>query len=84
MKLAFLSFWGSVLLILYTYVLFPLLVLLRGLLFRKPYRRADITPRVSLIIAAHNEARTIGAKLENILALDYPRDCLEIIIASDG
>lgn len=84
MKLAFFSFWGSVLLILYTYVLFPLLVLLRGLWFRKPYRRADITPRVSLLIAAHNEAKTIGAKLENILALDYPRDCLEIIIASDG
>ena len=50
----------------------------------RPAHRADIRPRVSLIIAARNEERDIAAKLENALALDYPKDLLQIIVASDG
>jgi cellulose synthase/poly-beta-1,6-N-acetylglucosamine synthase-like glycosyltransferase len=46
-------------------------------------RVADSTPRVSVISAARNEERDIGMKLENTLALDYPGDRLEIIVASD-
>jgi cellulose synthase/poly-beta-1,6-N-acetylglucosamine synthase-like glycosyltransferase len=49
----------------------------------RPVIRADIQPRVSLIIAARNERRDIAAKLENALALDYPKDLLQIIVASD-
>lgn len=45
---------------------------------------ADPAPGVSLIICAHDEERTIGAKIENALALDHPRDRLEICVASDG
>jgi cellulose synthase/poly-beta-1,6-N-acetylglucosamine synthase-like glycosyltransferase len=37
-----------------------------------------------MIIAAHNEAASIGAKLDNILSLDYPHDRLEIVVGSDG
>ncbi len=77
-------FWGSLILIVYTYVLFPALVFARGLVWRQPYKSADITPHVSLVIAAYNEAQVIAEKLDNILALDYPRDRLEILIASDG
>jgi cellulose synthase/poly-beta-1,6-N-acetylglucosamine synthase-like glycosyltransferase len=77
-------FWGAAALIVYTYVLFPALVFVRGLLFRRPYKTAEITPHVSMIIAAHNEAASIGAKLDNILSLDYPRDRLEVVVASDG
>lgn len=77
-------FWGAGALLAYTFVLFPALVFLRGLLRRHPYQSADITPRVSLIIAAHNEASGIAARLENILSLDYPHDLLEVVIASDG
>jgi cellulose synthase/poly-beta-1,6-N-acetylglucosamine synthase-like glycosyltransferase len=77
-------FWGAAALIVYTYVLFPALVFLRGLLFRRPYKTAEITPYVSMIIAAHNEAASIGAKLDNILSLDYPHDRLEVVVASDG
>ena len=43
-----------------------------------------ITSRVSLIIAAHKETNTIGTKLNNIFPLDYPRDRLEVLNASDG
>lgn len=84
MTLLVILFWAAVAFVVYTYALFPVLVFLRGLFFRKPYRSAEITPRVSLLIAAHNEEKSIGAKLDNILALDYPSDCLEVIIASDG
>ena len=41
-------------------------------------------PSVSLIIAAHNEQEVIEAKVENALALDYPRERLELIVACDG
>jgi cellulose synthase/poly-beta-1,6-N-acetylglucosamine synthase-like glycosyltransferase len=41
-------------------------------------------PIVSLIIAAYNEEAVIKAKVENALALEYPRELLEIIVASDG
>ncbi len=77
-------FYAAMLLILYTYLLFPAIVLLRGLVCRRPYQTADISPRVSIVIVAHNEADTIAAKLENLLALDYPHDRLQIVVASDG
>lgn len=71
------------LVVLYAYVGYPLTVYVLSRLFPRPVRRADITPKVSLIIAAHNEERDIAAKLENTLALDYPTARLEIIVASD-
>lgn len=77
-------FWSAAALIVYTYLLFPALVVLRGRLQRQPYKSAEITPHVSMIIAAYNEAANIKAKLDNVLSLDYPRDCLEVIVASDG
>jgi cellulose synthase/poly-beta-1,6-N-acetylglucosamine synthase-like glycosyltransferase len=79
-----LLFWGAVALILFTYMLFPVIVFLRGRLLRRPYQAAEITPSISMIIAAHNEAAGIAAKIDNILSLDYPREQLEVIIASDG
>jgi glycosyltransferase involved in cell wall biosynthesis len=41
-------------------------------------------PAMSLIVAAHNEQSVISAKVENALALDYPRELLEVIVACDG
>jgi cellulose synthase/poly-beta-1,6-N-acetylglucosamine synthase-like glycosyltransferase len=77
-------FWAALCLIAYTYGVFPILTLLRGRLAQRPYASADSAPRMSLIIAAYNEAASIGAKVENSLALDYPREQLEIIVVSDG
>lgn len=77
-------FWFCVGLIAYTYAGFPVLLAIRALLFKRPFCAADITPRVSLVIAAHNEAASIGSKLENALTLDYPRPQFEVIVASDG
>ena len=68
----------------YTYVLFPALVLLRARLRPRPHLSAPITPPVSVIVAARNEARSIGAKLDNLLNLDYPQDRLQVVVAADG
>lgn len=77
-------FWGSLFALAYTYAVFPLIVLLRGRLRPRPHEEAPITPRVSIIVAAHNEAAVIAEKIENLRALEYPVERLEIVIASDG
>jgi cellulose synthase/poly-beta-1,6-N-acetylglucosamine synthase-like glycosyltransferase len=84
--IALILFWILVCLIVYTYVGFPLSVVLRGLLLSFPYKQEESTnrPTVSLLISAYNEAKSIAAKLDNILSLEYPRDRFDAVIASDG
>jgi glycosyltransferase involved in cell wall biosynthesis len=77
-------FWSASGVLAYTYVVFPLVVLLRAALRPRPHRTADVTPSVTMVIAARNEAASIGAKLENLLSLDYPADRLKVVVASDG
>jgi len=50
----------------------------------KPGRTGTQAPPVTLIISAYNEQSIIREKLENALAIDYPRDRLEIMVISDG
>jgi cellulose synthase/poly-beta-1,6-N-acetylglucosamine synthase-like glycosyltransferase len=77
-------FIGAVVLIAYTYAGYPAVIFLLGRAIGRPVRkRDDITPKVSIIIAAFNEERDIAAKLENTLSLDYPKNQLEIMVASD-
>ena len=76
-------FWLSVAAVGYAYVGYPLLLTLISLIRPKPVRSQDWTPSVSVIIAAYNEERDLAAKLENTLALDYPKSQLEIIVTSD-
>jgi len=73
----------SVAVVVYTYAGYPLLAFVLSRWFGRPIHRSDITPRVSVIIAAYNEERDVARKIENTLALDYPRDKLEIVVASD-
>jgi cellulose synthase/poly-beta-1,6-N-acetylglucosamine synthase-like glycosyltransferase len=79
-------FWVAVGLIVYTYIGFPLSVILRGRFWGRPYKQNEPTtpPSVSIVISAYNEAGSIGAKLDNIRSMAYPRERLEVIIASDG
>jgi cellulose synthase/poly-beta-1,6-N-acetylglucosamine synthase-like glycosyltransferase len=83
-RLARVAFWGSLGVLVYIYALYPLLLSLLRLVARRPIRVQGIEPTVCLFIAANDEAAVIGAKLENALALDYPADKLEIVVASDG
>ena len=46
--------------------------------------RDERVPRVSILVVAHNEAARIEGRIENLLALDYPRNRLEIVVGSDG
>jgi len=50
----------------------------------RPVRKRDIEPTVTFVVAAHNEDVVIKQRLSNLLALDYPRDKLEIVIVSDA
>ncbi len=76
-------FIAAMAMIAFIYAGYPALMFALSQVVRRPVRRDDITPRVSIIIAAYNEERDIEAKLINTLALDYPRDRMEIIVASD-
>lgn len=77
-------FWSAAVFLLYTFAGYPILLRVLSLLRNRPYRRAPIEPAVSVIIAAHNEGRIISRKVLNCLELAYPKDKLEIIVASDG
>ncbi len=69
----------------YTWVGYPLL--LKLLLLRKPVSEPAPPaqwPMVSAITTVYNEEEVIGRKLDNLLALEYPKDCLQILIVSDG
>jgi glycosyltransferase involved in cell wall biosynthesis len=76
-------FWTAVAGLVYSYALFPALVLLRGGLRRRPHAEADISPSVTVIVPAHNEAGRIERKLRSVLAQDYPGR-VTVIVASDG
>jgi cellulose synthase/poly-beta-1,6-N-acetylglucosamine synthase-like glycosyltransferase len=84
-QLWFALFWGSVGLVLYATLGWPLALALRAL-FPAPSPRPASSdwPRVSYLIVAHNERAEVDAKLANTAALDYPADRLEVIFASDG
>jgi len=80
-------FWLSAGLIVYTHLGYPLLLRLITDVRRRPKRSPeprDEPPRVSLIVAAYDEEEVIEAKVANVLTLDYPRERLELIVASDG
>ncbi|MCS6861157.1 MAG: glycosyltransferase family 2 protein [Abditibacteriales bacterium] len=77
-------FWGSLLTIVYVYFGYPLLLALLAVFRQREIKKADITPSVTILISAYNEEGIIRQKLENMLALDYPKDKLEIIVGSDG
>ncbi|MDT7806227.1 MAG: hypothetical protein QOJ70_40 [Acidobacteriota bacterium] len=76
-------FWLSVAALFYTYVGYPVLLLVVSTLRPRSVLRAEHTPAVSVVITAYNEERDLAAKLENTLALDYPKERLEVIVASD-
>src|SRR5215212_4395551 len=79
-----LLFWLSVLFILYVYLGYPLILVSLARLRQKPVDYPAYLPNVTILIAAHNEQAVIASKLENTLALDYPLENLQIIVAADG
>jgi glycosyltransferase involved in cell wall biosynthesis len=78
-------FWISAGLLAYAHVGYPAVL---GLLARRSeapeYAPPEEWPSVSVIVAAYAEASVIGARVANLLALDYPRERLEVVVACDG
>ncbi len=78
------AFWGSLGALAWTHVGYPVAAATLARLRPRPIRKVDATPDVSVIVAAHDEEDVIAHRVENLLALDYPAERLEIVIASDG
>lgn len=78
-------FWVCAGLIAYTYVLYPLLILIWAQ-FSSQRTQVDESyfPFVSMVVAAYNEEDVIGQKVENCLEIDYPADRIEFLFGSDG
>jgi cellulose synthase/poly-beta-1,6-N-acetylglucosamine synthase-like glycosyltransferase len=76
-------FWLSATALFYTYAGYPLLLVLVSVVRPRRVQRGDFESTVSVIITAYNEERDLAAKLDNTLALEYPCELLEIIVASD-
>lgn len=81
-------FWCSAGGVGYAYVGYPVLIHGLSRAFSKTPSAPTIAdselPRVALLIAAHNESGVIEARIHNALTLDYPRNLLDVVIASDG
>ena len=76
-------FWASIGFIFYAYLGYPIILIILSLFRNRPVKKGDTTPSVSFIITAHNEEKRIRQKIENTLCQDYPRNLLEVIVASD-
>jgi cellulose synthase/poly-beta-1,6-N-acetylglucosamine synthase-like glycosyltransferase len=68
----------------WTHVLYPAFAALLARVRPRVVRAADIEPTVALVITAYNEEPVIARRIENLLALDYPKDKLRIVVTSDA
>ncbi len=87
-QLAEVLFWGSAILLGYTYFFYPALMwlLARKRRYRHPmfHRDDEDLPVLSVLMAAHNEERVIGEKLYSLTQQQYPADKVRIYVGSDG
>ena len=83
-------FWASLAAVTWTYAGYPLLLLALARRRRRsphpprPTEDPPFEPMVTIIVSAYNEEKAIRRKLERTLALDYPPEKLEVIVASDS
>jgi cellulose synthase/poly-beta-1,6-N-acetylglucosamine synthase-like glycosyltransferase len=82
--IALVLFVASATLAIYSLIGYPLLTFLLAWFAPRKIAKAPIEPKVSFIISAYNEEKSIDRKIRETLQLDYPREQLEIIVASDG
>ncbi|MGD0414434.1 MAG: glycosyltransferase family 2 protein [Terriglobales bacterium] len=78
------TFWIAAALVGYAYLGYPLWLWLRSRWSPRPVRRGVVEPAVAAIMVVRNEEAVIARKIENLLALDYPAEKLEIVVISDG
>jgi cellulose synthase/poly-beta-1,6-N-acetylglucosamine synthase-like glycosyltransferase len=82
LKIAFWSAGGA---LIWTHLGYPLAARLFARLLTRPVRRDEnALPSVTLVVTAHNEESVIERRIENLLALDYPADRIELVVTSDA
>lgn len=77
-------FWLSIFGVFWAYFGYWLMLKAVSVIHTRGVKKEDFYPQISLVITAYNEERRIAEKIENTLALDYPKDKLEIIVVSDA
>ena len=78
-------FFGSLAALAWTHIFYPAAAEARARYRPRPVRKAaGAVPLVTVVIAAHNEESVIERRVENLLALDYPPEHLEVVVASDA
>src|SRR5437588_1046532 len=85
MIVAVVLFWGSLAALAWTHALYPVAVSLAGRVRTRRVAADDAyLPSVAVIVTAYNEENAIEARLENLRALDYPPELLELVVTSDA
>jgi cellulose synthase/poly-beta-1,6-N-acetylglucosamine synthase-like glycosyltransferase len=77
-------FWGSLVILIYTYAGYPVVLAIWSLWGKKPVASRPIVPRASIVIAAWDEGRYLADRINNCLQQRYPAAHLEVIVVSDG
>lgn len=77
-------FWIAALLLGYTYVGYPALVLFLARVRPARIQRGGAQPTVTVVMTVYNGAGDLAAKLDNLSSLDYPPERLDIVVACDG
>jgi cellulose synthase/poly-beta-1,6-N-acetylglucosamine synthase-like glycosyltransferase len=77
-------FWLGLAALVWTHAAYPALAYALSRAAGRPVRKENFEPTVTVIVAAYNEEAVIARRLENLLALDYPRDRLRILVSSDA
>ncbi|HEX7191661.1 MAG TPA: glycosyltransferase family 2 protein, partial [Thermoanaerobaculia bacterium] len=78
------AFWLSLGACVYIYFGYPALLWALSRTRRRPVKEGDVTPFATFVIPAYNEERNIAAKIDNTLMLDYPAECIEVLVVSNG
>ncbi len=82
---ALVLFWGSLAALAWTHVLYPATVALAARVHTRRVALDDAyLPSVAVIVTAYNEEGSIERRLDNLRALDYPPELLEIVVTSDA
>lgn len=76
-------YWTLLALVAWSYAGYPILLGILAKLSRRKLRRERIEPSVTIVIAAFNEEKAIAKKLDASLSIDYPKEKLQVIVASD-
>jgi cellulose synthase/poly-beta-1,6-N-acetylglucosamine synthase-like glycosyltransferase len=77
-------FWCSAVALVWTHILYPLAAVTVARVLGRPIASGNYEPTVAVVVAAYNEEASIARRIDNLLALDYPADKLQIVVSSDA